>query len=786
MSLFQDSPIVSTGCKQHKKKHSGDTTATGNISPLRSLLKYASVPSLSSIVARAGCELNHYRGGLSKEEREEKLQREVKKRVLQLGVRNATSFDEWYGNACGLDELEDNNTWKSAFESDDYDPCLVQSRLLQLEDARISCDVARMLFLIRTALSRDLGHMSNANLYRHSHVGTKNLIDQYISTALDTLSTLLDVLERSRCDGREMKFVLEQLLSARQAFGRSALLLSGGATFGMNHIGVVKALWEANLLPRIVSGSSAGSIVCAVLCIHTDDEMPDIISEFGNGDFSVFGPDQDEDNALKKTARFLKTGSFFDISHLTRVMKELLGDMTFQEAYNRTRRILNICVSSAGLYELPRLLNYITAPNVLIWSAVATSCSVPFIFSASSLMAKDPLTGEAVPWNQSPQQWIDGSVDNDLPMTRLSEMFNVNHFIVSQVNPHVIPFIYKEEEYKVSDPGSQSLLSSRWFHTISGLARDEALFRMNVLSDLGFFPNTLTKMISIMSQKYSGDINILPEISYTDFPRMLKNPTTDFMRNACLSGERATWPKLGRVRNHCAIELALDSAVQTMRARVAFSPSQVDLRMTNFHSTFGKPGRVGRVRRRSHGSESNRVKADKHHGTHPHIAHLHRSRSTVFMVEPKHSEQHSKLHDLAGDFQTSSISNRTDNPSLGVSFVVGSDSEEDLQAAEANTGLDGTSWATGSYVSISPGSTRAKTTQHRASVGKIATTQDNTNRFSSSKARPASLSLTPSPSLMMTPQSPPVSPTQQRASPVHTLKRQSSHRRFLGHSLDSN
>ena len=72
--------------------------------------------------------------------------------------------------------------------------------------------------------------MSNANLYRHSHVGTKNLIDQYISTALDTLSTLLDVLGRSSCDGREMKFVLEQLLSARQAFGRSALLLSGGAT----------------------------------------------------------------------------------------------------------------------------------------------------------------------------------------------------------------------------------------------------------------------------------------------------------------------------------------------------------------------------------------------------------------------------------------------------------------------------------------------------------------------------------------------------------------------------
>jgi TAG lipase/steryl ester hydrolase/phospholipase A2/LPA acyltransferase len=30
----------------------------------------------------------------------------------------------------------------------------------------------------------------------------------------------------------------------------------------------------------------------------------------------------------------------------------------------------------------------------------------------------------------------DGSVGNELPMNQLSELFNVNHFIVSQVNPN--------------------------------------------------------------------------------------------------------------------------------------------------------------------------------------------------------------------------------------------------------------------------------------------------------------------------------------------------------------
>jgi predicted acylesterase/phospholipase RssA len=32
--------------------------------------------------------------------------------------------------------------------------------------------------------------------------------------------------------------------------------------------------------------------------------------------------------------------------------------------------------------------------------------------------------------------YSDGSLESDLPMQQLSELFNVNHFIVSQVNPH--------------------------------------------------------------------------------------------------------------------------------------------------------------------------------------------------------------------------------------------------------------------------------------------------------------------------------------------------------------
>ena len=212
----------------------------------------------------------------------------------------------------------------------------------------------------------------------------------------------------------------------------------------------------------------------------------------------------------------------------------------------------------------------------------AASCSVPLVFSAASLLAKDPKTGEGVPWNPSPQRWIDGSVDNDLPMTRLAELFNVNHFIVSQVNPHVVPFLAREDipPSRITHRSHKIIASGpKWLRTIADLAKGEALHRMHTLAEIGIFPNALTKAVSVLSQKYSGDITILPEISYTDFPRMLSNPTADFTRQAQLSGERATWPKLSRIKNHCAIELALDNAVHKLRTMIAFSSSQVDLRI---------------------------------------------------------------------------------------------------------------------------------------------------------------------------------------------------------------
>ncbi|KAJ5579864.1 uncharacterized protein N7459_005849 [Penicillium hispanicum] len=656
----------SLGPSQCLKHHDADPAA--HASPPRSLRKAVSIPAVSSIVKDswnwAGETIGTYRGGLSAQQRKQRADIEDRKQVLHLKIKNAVSYEEWSSCASELDVLEDNNAWKRTFECDEYHPQLVQERLRQLEEARISCDVSRMLFLVRTALSRDLGKISNASLYRHSHIGTKDLIDRYITTALETITTLVNLSVHNRCDGLEMKYILDQLLAARQAFGRSALLFSGGATFGMNHIGVLKALYEAKLIPRIISGASAGSIVCAVFCTRTDDELPALLETYAHGNFNVFNEDGQSENIFQKIARFLKYGSFMDISHLANTMRNWLGDMTFQEAYNRTRRILNICVSSAGIYELPRLLNYISAPNVLIWSAV------PF-----TLMAKDPLTGQPMPWNDLHRQYIDGSVDGDLPMTRLSEMFNVNHFIVSQVNPHVAPFLPKEDGPRAE--GEQGLsLVPRWVSTITHLAKDEVLHRMTILSELGVFPNSMTKFASIMNQKYSGDINIYPELISSNFPRILENPTTEFMLQACLSGERATWPRLSRIRNHCAIELALDRAIQQMRAHVAFSPGQVQLRLHGAarQSTESMENSAGRGRNRRRSSRSHELdhRRPRRPSASQNIQELREARSTVSLENPLSSGS----NDFVSVPPRAKAHHRRSSISFGGSFfAVDSDSE---------------------------------------------------------------------------------------------------------------
>ncbi len=65
------------------------------------------------------------------------------------------------------------------------------------------------------------------------------------------------------------------------------------------------------------------------------------------------------------------------------------GDQSHAAPVSPAGRILNVAVCAADTNEPPRLLNYLTAPNVVVWSAVACSSAFPGLFKPQDLLAKD-------------------------------------------------------------------------------------------------------------------------------------------------------------------------------------------------------------------------------------------------------------------------------------------------------------------------------------------------------------------------------------------------------------
>ncbi|CAO3652240.1 unnamed protein product [Cunninghamella echinulata] len=474
-----------------------------------------------------------------------------RKAYYQHILKVATNYEQWAEAAAILDEYDGSGAWKKELKSNEYDWELVLNRLNQLKSVSDQESPSATIFQLRTSLARNLGDMNNPKLYSHSRVGTKTLISTYIEEVTKQLNWICD--ESSELD---FKTKHDFFMNIRQSFGRTALLLSGGGTLGLYHLGVLKCLFNSGLLPRIISGASSGSIMASLLCTKTSEEIATMFDPT-TVKLDVFEREGYPDTPFMRLKRLLSVGQLYDVDILTEAMRANLGDLTFQEAFNRTRWILNITVSSSTVYDMPRLLNYLTAPDVLVWSAVAASCAVPIFYGSTPLYAKDK-NGNIVPWNPSDQLYIDGSVENDLPMNRLSELFSVNHFIVCQVNPHVIPFLQK------SNTASST---RRAVGFAMHLAKSEILHRCNQLTELGVFPSLFSKVQAIMSQKYSGDITIVPDISYAGFLKVLSNPTRDDVAHAIIQGERATWPKMSVIKNHLQIELTVDAILYRLRLR---------------------------------------------------------------------------------------------------------------------------------------------------------------------------------------------------------------------------
>ena len=243
------------------------------------------------------------------------------------------------------------------------------------------------------------------------------------------------------------------------------------------------------------------------------------------------------------------------------------GDITFEEAYQVTRK--HVCISvtrratggggSGGPTKL--LLNHISTPHVLISSAVAASCSLPGIMKPKDLLMKTA-DGDIVPFHVDGEgvQFLDGSVQADVPFRRMSALFSVSNFIVSQVNIHVIPFI----GHKV--PGALTSDSELLKNVLAALDLD-LRHRSVILSKMGIMPKLYGHDISsVFKQVYHGNVTIVPRMKVEESlgVKAIMHPSKEDMRSYIRGGRKATWPHLRRVKHLLCLEARLWSILEEL------------------------------------------------------------------------------------------------------------------------------------------------------------------------------------------------------------------------------
>jgi len=257
---------------------------------------------------------------------------------LRWKLSAAKSYEEWKQAALELDESLGLESWKKHSSNAYYDSSSVRKVLASLEQSRLENDAEGVKDVLEVCLRANFAGIESLPLYSQTHLGTKTLIENYV-----------DEVEKSIIYVRETPLIAPQEKTSffrrtAKNLGTSALCLSGGGTFGYYHLGVIKALVEARLLPTVITGASAGSLVAALLCTRTDEELGQIlVPELAD---MITGAEEPINVWLP---RMIRTGARFDtVIWAKKSCFFTMGSMTFLEAYERTGRILNVSVIPVG------------------------------------------------------------------------------------------------------------------------------------------------------------------------------------------------------------------------------------------------------------------------------------------------------------------------------------------------------------------------------------------------------------------------------------------------------
>ncbi|KAI0460362.1 ADP-ribosylation factor family-domain-containing protein [Xylaria acuta] len=498
-----------------------------------------------------------------------------KRERLRRSMRATSNYRDWVRAAKELDAYLGNEQWKEENEYAYYDSQTVRRVYEQIRKHRKMAEkegeeqasgsgskraVENLKTLTEACVKNNFVGVENPRLYSQTYYGTKNLVQHFI----DEVEKGTRFLMNSQQLPLDEKRALFKRMHAN--YGRTALCLSGGASFAYYHFGVVKALLEADLLPDVITGTSGGALVAALVATRTNEELKQLLVPALAHNINACS-----EPITTWFLRWWKTGARFDsVDWARQASWWSRGSMTFREAYERTGRILNVSCVPADPHSPTILCNYLTSPDCVIWSAVLASAAVPGILNPVVLMMKT-LDGSLVPYSFG-HKWKDGSLRTDIPIKALNLHFNVNFTIVSQVNPHISLFFFSSRG-TVGSPVTHRR-GRGWRGGFLGSAAEQFIKLdlnkwLKVLKHLELLPRPLGQDWSqLWLQQFSGTITIWPQVQLSDIWKILADPDPDRLARMLHEGQQSAFPKLKFIANRLKIEHLIEQGRRETRLGV--------------------------------------------------------------------------------------------------------------------------------------------------------------------------------------------------------------------------
>jgi len=187
-----------------------------------------------------------------------------------------------------------------------------------------------------------------------------------------------------------------------------------------------------------------------------------------------------------------------------------------------------------------------------------------------SLVAKHS-NGSLVTFDSCGKSFVDGTLQADFPKQRLAQMFQCSQFIVSQVNPHIAPFIRRDVNHNGTISGCEPQREP--LQKLEDWMAIDIKHRVQTLSNLGLMPTLFGKDVSpLFTQRwveYKSGVMLVPStLRLSEVLQAIRNPTSEDMCHYLLEGRRCVWGKVEQLRHLLSLEHIFEDCITELEARI--------------------------------------------------------------------------------------------------------------------------------------------------------------------------------------------------------------------------